>query len=419
MTSFVITASAVIVAVIAIPSSPKAEINQVQVFKNQVVYQVEVTDADNAIDIDTLEIVLENQFEHYRMPLELGINVGEFSNLNDGTTYQMSVMGSKGFGQERLATQEIVTQPNSGGAITNYTLIEGIDQFDLQFEIQTVLFDELDEYMDVQLYYGVIQMGWDVPFDYYNETVLDGQSTILLDNLFAMNGRIHVYMEATLYTSDTIILDEIYINIPIFIEESYYLTQVTGSSIVLSIYPDFSLLEDATYEFKLTKDGYPMETQTFDQSTFEESYMHYDYEVVFDGLKYDTLYEVALSITYTNPYTLATETKTFDPLEIRTLSSYTYQIDVQEFNDYFEVSLTLNDPKHNFQLSYYDLYEIYDDYNVYISAGQFGFTPAGDSKSVTFTIDKSANIPFIVEIGVLNETTSYYYEIIYVIMTLE
>ena len=62
MTSFVITASAVIVAVVVIPASPKAEIKNIQVFQDQIVYQVEITDDDNAIRTGTLEVILENQF---------------------------------------------------------------------------------------------------------------------------------------------------------------------------------------------------------------------------------------------------------------------------------------------------------------------------------------------------------------------
>ncbi len=419
MTSFVITASAVIVAVVMIPSSPKAEFNQVQAFKNQIVYQVEVTDADNAIDINTLEIILENQFEYYAFPLELGVNVGEFSNLNDGTTYQISVMGSKGFGQERLASKEIITQPNSGGAIISYALVNPLNQFDAQYEVSIVLNDELDEYMNVELYYGTVGIDETEPFEYYSLEVLDGTSTHVLDNLFLMNGRVYVYLEATLYNSETLILDELYINLPIFFEAYYYIEQVTDTTIVLSLNPDFSFLEDMTYEFKLSKDGYPVATKTANKDDFLETSSHYGIEVMFDRLRRNTTYLVELEVTYTNPYTLATETKTFDSQEIRTLSAFTYQVDVVDFDSYYEVTISVTDPNHNFQIPYYDVYGVQDEFEWFISNGAFGFTPMDGYKTVTFTIDKTAPIPYRIDIGLRNETYSYYYVIIDVIETLE
>lgn len=419
MTSFVITVSAVVVAVVTIPESPKAEFNQVQVFKNQIVYQVEVTDADNAIDINTLEIILENQFEHYSVSLELGVNVGEFSNLNDGTAYQLSVMGSKGFGQERLATKEIVTQPNSGGAILSYALLDAQNQFDSQYELKTILYDELDEYMSVELYYGVIGIDETEPFEYFNSVVTDGTSSHILDNIFQMNGRIYVYLEATLYNFETLILDELYINIPVSFEAYYYIEQVTDTTIVLSMYPDFSFLEDVTYEYKLTKDGYPIATKIVNKDTIDESSMHYGSEIRFEGLKKNTLYQVNLKVIYTNPYTLVRETKTFESQVIRTLSAYSYQIDVVDYDFFYEVTISVTDPNHNFQIPYYYVYETQDEFDWYVSSGEFGFTPMDGYKTVTFTIDKTATIPYRIDIGLRNEEFTYYYEIIHVITTEE
>lgn len=104
--SFAVTVCAVVIALAVIPSSPKAEILGLSIFENQIVYQVEITDEDNALRLDTLKIVLENQMESYEYPLSLGINVGIFEDLSPGTPYKLSVVGSKGFGEERLTTKK-------------------------------------------------------------------------------------------------------------------------------------------------------------------------------------------------------------------------------------------------------------------------------------------------------------------------
>ncbi|MFH0767301.1 MAG: hypothetical protein V1920_04345, partial [Bacillota bacterium] len=288
MTSFVITASAVIVAVIAIPTSPKAEITQIQVFRNQIVYQVEITDADNAIQPNSLEIVLENQFEHYSVPLVLGVNVGEFSELNDGTIYQMHVMGDKGFGKEKLASKSIVTEPNSGGAILKYTQLDAVDLYDLSYELELIVYDELNEYTDVQLFYGIIGMDETEPYEYYNFSVPDGRSSLLLENIYQMNANIYVYLEATLANSETILLDELYFHTPLMFEAYYYLEQVTDHSITILVYPDFSFLKDTIYEYKLKKDGITVDTQYVTNQEEPDFSMYDGRKVTFEGLKRNT-----------------------------------------------------------------------------------------------------------------------------------
>lgn len=412
MTSFALTASAVIVAVTVIPSSPKAEINQIQIFKNQVVYQVEITDADNALQSNSLEIILENQFEHYSVPLVLGVNVGNFSNLNDGTAYQMHVMGDKGFGQEKLASRSIVTEPNSGGAILGYTLLDSDNPYDVSYNIDLIVYDDLGEYTDIQLYYGIIGMDEIEPSQYFNITVPTGPSTQFIDQIFQMNAHVYVYLEATLTNNETIILDELSFYTPLVFEAYYYLDQVTDSSITVWMYPDFSFLEDTVYEYKLKKDGITVSTKYVTNQDSSDTSMHDGRRVIFDGLKKDTKYVLEFKATYTNPYTLATESKTFEPLEIITLKTFSFEYSIIDYDTYYEVMISLTDPYHNFQLAYYYLYEIQGEFEMYVSGGEFGFTPMDGYKTVTFIIDKAGNIPLRIDIGLRSETNSYYYLLI-------
>ena len=121
MSTFAMTTIAVVAAVTLIPTSPKAEVIKVVALSEEIVYQVNVTDEDNALDLSTLFVVLENQLEYYEQSISLGENSGYFDNLEYDTEYRLSVYGNKGFGQERLDTLMITTVEKIGGTILSVT----------------------------------------------------------------------------------------------------------------------------------------------------------------------------------------------------------------------------------------------------------------------------------------------------------
>jgi hypothetical protein len=110
MSSFAVTAVAAVAAVTLIPSSPKATIIKAEALNNEIIYQVSVTDQDQALELETLFVVLENQMEYYEVPISLGESAGYFAELNPNTEYRLSVYGSKGFGQERLDSVVLTTE---------------------------------------------------------------------------------------------------------------------------------------------------------------------------------------------------------------------------------------------------------------------------------------------------------------------
>ncbi len=412
MTSFVVAASAIVVAVTVIPTSPKAEINRLQTFENQVVYQVEITDEDNAILLDTLEVRLDNQFENYTQDLSLGVNVGIFENLSPDTSYQMSILGDKGFGKEVLAHQVVQTEPKSGGAILSYQLMDSVDPYQPVYDMSILLSDPLSEYTSVTLYYGVIYFQETEPYSYTAMPISNGLSTVTLDQIYQLNVQVYCYLEATLSNNDTIILDELTFSTPVDFEIYYYLEQVSDTQITLSLYPEFYMFSHVTYEFKLYKDGLVAATKSFSSDDLSDPYMQQDVRIIFDHLRKDTLYELEVSAFYQNPYTLQMETKTAELMEIRTLPAFSYSFQITTYDLYYEVTVLLTDPNHNYQNVYYELYETGGEFDNYITGENFGFTPIGESKTTTFTIDKNSNLPYRIDIGVMNETNTIYHQII-------
>ena len=127
-------------------------IEDVKIFETDVVYQVLVTDEDEALDLSSLKIVLDGQLEDYTYPLSLGLNVGVFEDLRPNTGYQLQVYGNKGYGDEKLAAMRVETNDSSNGAIISYELIDALD-FYLNYEVDILYSDPNGLYQEINLYY--------------------------------------------------------------------------------------------------------------------------------------------------------------------------------------------------------------------------------------------------------------------------
>ena len=168
MTSFVMTTTIVIVAVVFIPKSPKATILNTKVFSDAITYQVMITDEDMALNLETLNITLENQFETYTYPLSLGLNVGVFDQLKPNTLYRMHIFGSKGFGLERLDSITLETKEERGGAIIGYRQFDSTSH-SLSYLIDIFISDFENRFEDIRLYYLFVYEGEEInpdDFDY-------------------------------------------------------------------------------------------------------------------------------------------------------------------------------------------------------------------------------------------------------------
>ncbi len=181
MTSFAVTVTAAVVVVMTIPNSPIATIDQVQAFESVISYQVSVTDIEQALNPGSLKVVLENQMEYYEQPLDLGSSVGSFNNLNPRTQYTMKIIGNKGFGVENLDLINVSTKPLTGGTIYGYRILDTLDTYFIDYEIDVLIFDSNLIYEEVNLYYAFIyEEQQQQPPDYLMIEILENTSTVLI-----------------------------------------------------------------------------------------------------------------------------------------------------------------------------------------------------------------------------------------------
>jgi len=408
MTSFAVTVTAAVVVIIAIPASPKAVFEQVQAFENVITYQVNVTDEEQALYPESLKVVLENQFEYYERHLDLGNSIGSFENLNSNTQYTIKVIGNKGFGNENLDLMKISTNPSPGGTISGYRMIETLDSYYVDYEIDVLIFDPNQIYQQVTLYYALIyeEEQQDI-LDYTPLEILESAYTAFIQGVFNYNTTIHIYLEATLFDQTKVLLDEFFIHTPFLIESSIYLDQITDQTTGFALYQSYITTDDLSYKLEIQSNGKTVQTKSILQQPPDA--MHSGIWIEFNQLKPLTDYVLIFSVSYTNPYTLVKEEVVLDTIEWRTLGSFTFNYFVEEFVDTYQVEVTLTDPNHNFQLVYYSVY-LQNEFGEYIiSSGTVGFTPLGDSKSATLVIQKAVEPPYRIEIGFRSENDMVHY----------
>jgi hypothetical protein len=408
MTSFAVTVTAAVVVVMTIPNSPIATIDQVQAFESVISYQVSVTDIEQALNPGSLKVVLENQMEYYEQPLDLGSSVGSFNNLNPRTQYTMKIIGNKGFGVENLDLINVSTKPLTGGTIYGYRILDTLDTYFIDYEIDVLIFDSNLIYEEVNLYYAFIyEEQQQQPPDYLMIEILENTSTVLIGDVPNNNTTIHIYLEATQMNQEVVRLDEIYLHTPFTLESSLYLDQITDQMIGLTLYQSYTIIDDLEYQIVVQSNGKIIQTQTIAQQ--EPDAMHSGIWIEFKKLKPETDYTLYFSATYLNPYTLVREHIELDTIEWRTLGSFTYTYTVEEQINGYQIDVTLIDPNHNFQLVYYSVYEKNEFGEFMVYWGSAGFSPQGDSKTSSILIENSWNKPYRIEIGFRNQNNMTYY----------
>lgn len=393
MSTFAMTTVAVVAVITLIPASPKAEVIKAVALSEEIVYQVNVTDEDNALDLSTLFVVLENQLEYYEQSISMGENSGYFDNLEFDTEYRLSVYGNKGFGQERLDTLMITTEEKIGGTILSVTP-ETAD-FSTNYFVEVSIYDPNSKYISIDLYYGYISEH-DTEIQYSSITITSSRMNIELFDIYTLEA-FHIYLEGTT-SKGTELLDEIWVTPPFKFYSSLHINYINSEEIGFYIYNDMDV-GNISYEMNIYKNDLLIRTDQIilEKSDFEGS------EFVIDELSPNTTYTFECIATYTNPQTLRQEQVTIYQEEIVTLDSYSYSYSVETFIDYIEVSIILNDPNDYFQYAYYESYDTSDQYDIFIDSETYLFSDDGDDKSTTFTIFIPTSSTYQITIGIRNQ----------------
>lgn len=384
MSTFAMGTVAVVAVVTLIPQSAKAEIVRAVALENEIVYQVTVTDQDNSLDLESLNIVLENQLEFYEKPIELGENTGYFQALNDDTQYRLSVYGNKGYGQERLDTVLITTEEKIGGTILSVDIEE--HEYNPSYFVNLYINDPEGVYSSLTLHYEYSEhyheeeYGEEPEMFYSSISVTSPDDIIELYDVYTTKP-FHIYLEG-MTDEGPEILDEIWVTPPFMLYTSFYLDYIDYNEIGFVIYND-PYVEDTTYLI----DIYKNESLVKQDSFMVEMDGYEGVSYIADALQENTTYSIICTARFTNPQTLSIEEKIIYTQELTTLSSEPNELEgedlaggsivsvLAEENEYepsYFVSLDINDSEVTY--SSITLYYEYTEY--YYMEEEFGEAPA-------------------------------------------
>ena len=413
--SLIMTVTVVVVATIAIPKSPEAEILDLDIFTNRIVYNVFVKDSDSAIIEDTLMIELENQSELYTYPLQVGENTGVFAELSEDTEYTIRVLADKGFGPEVLDKETLKTYDKTGGAFTNHELLSEPDFFELNYLIGLFINDPFDEYVSVQIRYGFKYEYSEEILDFYTIPINKTDTEFFINGVFNENVEVHVYLEAVNTDSETIELDYMTFRTPYNLYGSFYLQQVSYNLISISVYPEYPENVEIEYELVLMRNYTEIDRITLEQPSYDEEdfHHHFDTSIIFDGLRPSVEYTLILMANYRNPYTLVKETKELYSESITTLEKPRYDIEVVETMEGYEVIVSADEPLNSYDSAYYTIYEE-SEFGDFIYEGQsYSFEYYDNQYHLTFFILKPMISNYKLEIGFRDSNNFINYSILF------
>ncbi len=402
MSSFVIGTAAIIIAVVFVPTSPKAEIIKANALIDTVTYQVSVTDKANALDLTTLVVSLENQIEHYEHEISLGESSGYFDSLTPNTDYWLNVYGSKGYGQERLDSIKLTTRDKTGAFIL------GVDEQQVEWEttytIDVLVNDPDNLYNSINLYYGY---RWEPETDlmYTAIPITTTRQQIEIFDIYT-SLPFHVYI-AGMLDGDTVILDEQWVTPSFQLYDEMFLNYIGDDTIGLMMYGGMTDI-DIAYHVNVYRGSVLLKRIEVDIGTS----MHGSTFPI-SGLLPNTTYRLEGVATYTNPQTLRNESQIIYDEEVTTLADYQISYQIVSYEAYLEATITIVDPNHYFQLASYELIDVTGEMPIYIMSETFSFTANGHSQSTTFIIMIPTDITYQVIIDVRSETNYMIRHIIY------
>lgn len=405
MSTFAMSTVAVVAVVTLIPASPKAEIIKSEALSEEITYQVNITDEENALDPSSLFVVLENQLEHYEQSISLGENSGFFDNLNNNTQYRLSVYGSKGFGQERLDTMLVTTKQKIGGTLL--AVSPNTEDIVGDYIAEVSIYDPDMKYSSITLYYGQTWEGEGEIF-YDSEIVTGNRSDIPLIDIWGSDP-IHVYLEG-ITVDGSEILDEMWITPPFELYASAYLERIGSKEIGFHLYSDM-YLDKMEFELYVYKNNILVKTQTF----IANSDYHEAGGYILNGLTPNTNYMIEIYGNYQNPQTLVNEHTLISIQEVTTLHEYTYTYTSVEYDTYYEVNISIDDPNDYFQTISFETFDTSGEFESYLNGNLYSLEIDGTTKTYTFTIDKPIVESYKIYIRINNQLDSSIFKILEII----
>lgn len=389
ISSFLVTAVVATVTIIApiiqsiTPAS--AQIINAQAIGNVISYRVQVNDPDATLTPDTLLLSITNPIDQTVLPIELGETTGLFEMRYPSMVYTLAVRASRGFGSETLASQ--VIQPlNTGlaGIIHRYHLDEIIDPNQammLRYRVHVLVHDPNNTISGYELRWGTVnaseyQMNPSIqPYAWSTIPFQTSLDPLWIEPVYNENQVVMMKLIAIANDLSETLLDEDRIFTPLRIYSSAYITDVTSTSAMVSVYSDHQLPVTVEYTLELHQDTVVIATEKFTPTPSTEEQHYEGLQFTFDGLDPYTEYKLVLFVDYTEPVTSELIHRELSHETFSTAPQYSIAVQVETTTSTIEALLTIHDPNLIIGEVNWYMYEPIDDFYYYLGGDIFYVEP--------------------------------------------
>ncbi len=388
MASFTVTAVVITVAVVTqTRQQPDVEIRKIEAVGSTLVYETEIIDPSSTIILDSLYLSVEGPLEKHRIPLTLGANIGSQELDYSFGDFTVAIIGSQGFGPKTFKRTSISLSDDLSGAITDYEIINdhSDEGYGYDYRFDAIVYDPENIVTEVNLRFVTVErvlfemdtysqepMQATGGLDDYEKVDSQWRGFTIFQSIYGGDTILIVYLQITQIDNIVSTIATTMIPTPIDIEGDLYIQDVTTNAVIGSayLYPNTIIGQKAWIE--LYKDDDLVKEHMLDLSPTEVGEEHYhemQNTFTFENLDMLTTYSLKLFTSYIDQASGKYIKEEISEQVVTTAPYYTVQGSHIRVGEEIEIVIEIDDPQQIFSNLTYYLYDMTEDYPLYVDFG--------------------------------------------------
>ncbi len=282
---------------VVVPANLTAVFEDIKIFSTEVVYQMNVTDVDNIIEVGQLKLVLDDGFTQVVQDVYLGDNFGSFSSLTPETNYTLNLIYDLGYGQEIILTEAIYTTNELVATISSFEL-SSFSQGTMKIYNANISYGNTLGYSAWQIRYAVVVPGLEQEAYYETFMLQDGQTAAEIVFYENYGEEYYIILEAY-FDGNLVVVDETRVSLPFMLYASMYVSFYTDIDALLNFYVETPVGVTVDYSLEVLNFGVLEQDLLLDMEAIVAN--GGDYQVY--NLTPDSDYSFVFKATYINPDT--------------------------------------------------------------------------------------------------------------------
>lgn len=218
------------------PPNMTATFEDIKVFSNEIIYQINITDVDNIIQPGELLVKLsDGNIESYQS-VDLGDNFKSFNGLSPDTTYTLSLIYDLGNGNAEIITETVVTTKTLVVTVSSFMLSPYSQSMSIVYDVG-FSWGDITGYSGWQIRYADVEPGFEEQAYYEIYAIEPYQLTSEIYFYESYGSEYHIILEAY-FNSELVIVDETRVSKPFSINLFAYIASFTDTEAIWNIYQE-------------------------------------------------------------------------------------------------------------------------------------------------------------------------------------